>query len=55
MHLQYAVLCDQVILANDGKPSLIGILNDRPFGPCFNTRVDVEKIDHALQAVVAVP
>jgi len=28
MHLQYAVLCDQVILANDGKPSLIGILND---------------------------
>ena len=28
MHLQYVVLCDQVILANDGKPSLIGILND---------------------------
>ena len=28
MHLQYVVLCDLVILANDGKPSLIGILND---------------------------
>lgn len=28
MHLQYVVLCDQVIVANDGKPSLIGILND---------------------------
>ena len=28
MHLQYVVLCDQVIIANDGKPSLIGILND---------------------------
>ena len=28
MHLQYVVLCDQVILASDGKPSLIGILND---------------------------
>ena len=28
MHLQYVVLCDQVILANDGKPSLIGIMND---------------------------
>jgi len=28
MHLQYVVLCDQVIIANDGKPSLIGILNE---------------------------
>ena len=28
MHLQYVVLCDQVIVANDGKPSLIGILNE---------------------------
>ena len=28
MHLQYVVLCDQVIIANDNKPSLIGILND---------------------------
>ena len=28
MHLQYVVLCELVILANDGKPSLIGILND---------------------------
>ena len=28
MHLQYVVLCDQAIIANDGKPSLIGILND---------------------------
>jgi len=28
MHLQYVVLCELVILGNDGKPSLIGILND---------------------------
>jgi hypothetical protein len=28
MHLQYVVLCDQIIIANDGKPSLIGILNE---------------------------
>jgi hypothetical protein len=28
MHLQYVALCDQVIIANDGKPSLIGILNE---------------------------
>jgi hypothetical protein len=31
---------------------VIGILNDRPFGPCFNTKVDVAKIDQALQAVL---
>jgi len=28
MHIQYVVLCDQVIIGNDGKPSLIGILNE---------------------------
>jgi hypothetical protein len=28
MHLQYVVLCDQVIIANDGKPSLVGIFNE---------------------------
>lgn len=28
MHLQYVVLCDQVIIANDGKPSLIGVLGE---------------------------
>ena len=28
MHVQYVSLCDQVILANDGRPSLIGVFND---------------------------
>src|SRR5690606_16357879 len=28
MHVQYVALCDQVILAVDGKPSLIGIFSD---------------------------
>ena len=28
MHVQYATLCDQVILGNDGRPSLIGVFND---------------------------
>ena len=27
MHVQYVTLCDQIILANDGRPSLIGIFN----------------------------
>ena len=28
MHVQYVALCELVILANDGKPSLIGIMHD---------------------------
>ena len=28
MHVQYVALCDQVILATDGRPSLIGVIND---------------------------
>ena len=27
MHVQYVSLCDQIILGNDGRPSLIGIFN----------------------------
>jgi len=28
VHVKYVALCDQVILANDGRPSLIGVFND---------------------------
>jgi hypothetical protein len=28
VHVQYVALCDQVILGNDGRPSLIGLFND---------------------------
>ncbi len=28
MHVQYVALCDQVIVGADGRPSLIGIVND---------------------------
>jgi hypothetical protein len=28
VHVQYVALCDQVILGNDGRPSLIGVFND---------------------------
>lgn len=28
MHVQYVALCDQVILSADGRPSLIGLVND---------------------------
>lgn len=32
MHVQYVALCDQVIIASDGRPSLIGVLNDLQVG-----------------------
>lgn len=28
MHVQYVALCEQVILGQDGRPSLIGVFND---------------------------
>ena len=28
MHVQYVALCDQIIVSNDGRPSLIGVFND---------------------------
>lgn len=29
---------------------VLGVLNERPFGPCFNTRVDVAKLEAAILA-----
>lgn len=53
--LVVAVACERDLTSGikDCYPlPVIGILNDRPFGPCFNTKVDVAKIDQALQAVL---
>jgi hypothetical protein len=54
--LVVAVACERDLTSGikDCYPlPVIGVLNDRPFGPCFNTRVDVDKIDQALKAVLA--
>ncbi len=29
---------------------MLGVLNERPFGPCFNTRVDIKKLEAAILA-----
>ncbi len=29
---------------------VLGVLNERPFGPCFNTRVDAKKLENAILA-----
>lgn len=53
--LVVAVACERDLTSGikDCYPlPVIGVLNDRPFGPCFNTKVDVEKIDEALISVL---
>ena len=54
--LVVAVACERDLTSGikDCYPlPVIGILNDRPFGPCFNTKVNVAKIDEALKSVLA--
>lgn len=56
--LVVAVACERDLTSGikDCYPlPVIGILNDRPYGPCFNTRVDVEKIDAAIGSVLVGP
>ncbi len=53
--LVVAVACERDLTSGikDCYPlPVIGVLNDRPFGPCLNTKVDVAKIDEALQSVL---
>lgn len=53
--LVLAVACERDLTSGikDCYPlPVIGILNERPFGPCFNTVVDVSVIDDALRQVL---
>lgn len=50
-----AIACerDLVLGMRDVFPILVfGVLNQRPFGPCFNTKVDLEKVEKVLQHVL---
>lgn len=47
-----AVACERDLSSgiNDIKHiPVMGVLNDRPNGPCFNTRIDIEKIEEAIK------
>src|SRR5512139_1499146 len=47
-----AVACERDLTSGiqDSYPlPVIGILNDRPYGPCFNTSVDIAKVADALE------
>jgi hypothetical protein len=53
--LVLAVACERDLTSGikDCYPlPVIGVLNDRPFGPCFNTTVDVSKIDDVLSQIL---
>lgn len=53
--LVLAVACERDLTSGikDCYPlPVIGVLNDRPYGPCFNTKVDVDKIEEALRSVL---
>ena len=50
-HAIIAVACERDLTSGiqDAYPlPVIGILNERPFGPCFNTSVDISKVAEAL-------
>ena len=54
-HLVLAVACERDLTAGikDCYPlPVIGILNQRPLGPCLNTLVDLQAIEHALMQVL---
>ena len=54
--LVVAVACERDLTSGikDCYPlPVIGVLNDRPHGPCFNTLVDVAKIEAAICSVLA--
>lgn len=47
-----AVACERDLSSgiNDVKHiPVMGVLNDRPNGPCFNTKIDIEKIEDAIK------
>ncbi len=47
-----AVACERDLSSGivDAYPlPILGIPNERPYGPCFNTRVDLEKVKEAIE------
>lgn len=47
-----AVACERDLSSgiNDVKHiPVMGVINDRPNGPCFNTKIDVDKIEEAIK------
>ncbi|MGD0883597.1 MAG: DUF116 domain-containing protein [Thermodesulfovibrionales bacterium] len=48
-----AVACERDLTSGiaDSYPlPILGIINERPFGPCFNTRVSLERVQEAIKS-----
>lgn len=46
-----AVACERDLASGiqDSTPlPVLGVLNERPFGPCFNTQIDIEKLEKSI-------
>lgn len=51
-----AVACERDLssgIADSFPLPVIGIPNERPFGPCFNTRVSLEKVKEAIKVFIS--
>lgn len=51
-----AVACERDLssgIADTFPLPVIGVTNERPFGPCVNTRVDLSKVEQAIEALSA--
>ena len=47
-----AIACERDLTSGiqDSNPiPVLGITNERPFGPCFNTEIRIERVEEALQ------
>jgi hypothetical protein len=47
-----AIACDRDLASGiqDASPlPVLGVMNERPCGPCFNTRVNLENVEEAIQ------
>ncbi|MGD1074928.1 MAG: DUF116 domain-containing protein [Thermodesulfovibrionales bacterium] len=48
-----AVACERDLssgIADSYPLPVLGIINERPFGPCFNTRVSLERVKEAIES-----
>lgn len=55
-HAVLAIACERDLTSGiqDVFPlPVIGVLNERPFGPCCNTRVNLSKVEQAIQSFLA--
>lgn len=49
-----AVACENDLssgIADTFPMPVLGVTNERPFGPCINTRVDMKKVEQAIRAL----